>query len=266
MIRPGVARCATLAAAALLAAPGVGRGSDFFGTAQPLQLQPEVDLFQHFGGSFRLIVQVPATFIPESGGYTDVSVFAYGSVVVAPIFAELVRWASEPLPSPARQILHPDIAKNRKLELRAGGGYTATTAPGTLGWTRTLYATVEGTGRALLPGEILATLRNRFDGRWALDDGTRFSYRLRFRPQLEREFALSREARTALTPYVNAELIWSSTDDMWSQFRPQVGLQLTVHWFGRGQVLEANAAAFTNLQPARSTSPVIGFVFSQYLD
>jgi hypothetical protein len=82
--------------------------------------------------------------------------------------------------------------------------------------------------------------------------------------QLEREFDLSGRTPTSLTPFANAEVIWSSTQDMWSQFRVQAGLQLGVHWFGKGQVLEANASILTYLQPSRSYAPVLGLVWSQY--
>lgn len=75
---------------------------------------------------------------------------------------------------------------------------------------------------------------------------------------------LSAEARTSLTPFLNAEFIWTTSQDMWSQFRMQVGLQLGAHWFGRGQVIELNGSIFTYLQPTRSHSPVVGLVWYQY--
>jgi hypothetical protein len=51
---------------------------------------------------------------------------------------------------------------------------------------------------------------------------------------------------------------------MWAQFRMQAGLQLAVHWFGAGQVIELNGSVVTYLQPSRSYSPVIGAVWYQY--
>ncbi|MGA8891609.1 MAG: hypothetical protein WB493_08580 [Anaeromyxobacteraceae bacterium] len=89
-------------------------------------------------------------------------------------------------------------------------------------------------------------------------------WRLRLRPQLEREFTLSAEAGTSLTPFVNAEFIWTTSQDMWSQFRMQAGLQFGAHWFGRGQVIELNGSVITYLQPARSHSPIVGLVWYQY--
>ena len=114
------------------------------------------------------------------------------------------------------------------------------------------------------PGSILVTWRNRAEARWQLDQPTSFVWRLRTRLQLEREFDLSRDATVALTPFANAELIWSTSQDMWSQFRLQAGLQLAVDWFGKGQVIEVNGSVITYLQPSRSYSPVIGVVWYQY--
>jgi hypothetical protein len=89
-------------------------------------------------------------------------------------------------------------------------------------------------------------------------------WRLRVRPQLEREFPLSLEGDTSLTPFVNVEFIWTTSQDMWAQLRMQAGLQLAVHWFGAGQVIEVNGMVVTYLQPSRSYSPVIGVVWYQY--
>ena len=51
---------------------------------------------------------------------------------------------------------------------------------------------------------------------------------------------------------------------MWDRFRIQVGLQLGVHWFGAGQVIEVSGSVFTYLQPSRSHAPVLGAVFYQF--
>jgi hypothetical protein len=65
-------------------------------------------------------------------------------------------------------------------------------------------------------------------------------------------------------PSAGAELIGSTSHDMWSQFRVQAGLQLAVDGFGKGQVIEVNGSAITYLQPSRSHSPVVGVVWYQY--
>jgi len=51
---------------------------------------------------------------------------------------------------------------------------------------------------------------------------------------------------------------------MWDQFRIQVGLQLGVHWFGAGQLIEVSGSVFTYLQPSRSHAPVLGAAFYQF--
>ena len=117
----------------------------------------------------------------------------------------------------------------------------------------------------MILGHILATLRNRVEAQWQLDEPTSFVWRLRARPQLEWEFALSEQAGTSLTPFANVEFIWTTSRDMWAQFRMQAGLQLGVNWFAKGQVIEVNASVFTNLQPSRSYFPVVGAVWYQYL-
>jgi len=240
------ARIAVVAALLFLASRA--GASDFFGPSEGLQLQPELDLYHHVGEGFRLQLKLEPTFIP-SESYAEAGVSVYAAFLVAP-FTET--------------LLSPDLAKRRRLDVRLGGSWYPTVAPGTSGWSDLLRLEVEATGRTNVPGEILATLRGRVEAQWQLDQPTAFIWRLRIRPQLEREFVLSSTAGTSLTPFVNAEFIWTTSEDMWSQFRMQVGLQLGAHWFGRGQVIELNGSIFTNLQPARSHSPVVGLVWYQY--
>jgi hypothetical protein len=158
----------------------------------------------------------------------------------------------------------PDIAKRRRLDVRLGGSWYPTTRPGTAVWSNVLQAEGEATVRESIPWQILATLRGRAEARWQLDEPTSFVWRLRARLQLEREFDFSDRNQTSLTPFANAEVVWSTSQDMWTQFRMQAGLQLGVQWFGKGQVIEVNGSMITYLQPARSYSPVVGVVWYQY--
>jgi hypothetical protein len=158
----------------------------------------------------------------------------------------------------------PDIAKRRRLDVRLGGSWYPTAQSGAEGWSDILRAEAEATVRESIPWQILASLRNRVEAQWQLDEPTSFSWRLRLRLQLEREFAFSDRDQTSLTPFVNAEVIWTTSQDMWAQFRMQAGLQLGVQWFGKGQVIELNGSVVTYLQPARSYSPVVGAVWYQY--
>lgn len=236
------------AIAVALPAGALADGESFFGPSQGLQVQPELDLYHHVGEAFRLLLKIDPTFVP-SQSHAEMGAGVYAAWLVAPFGGPL---------------LAPDIAKRRRLDVRLGAAWYPTTSPGTSGWSDVLEIEGEATVRESLPGEILATLRARVEARWQLDLPTSFVWRLRLRPQLEREFPLSHEAGTSLTPLLNAEFIWTTAKDMWSQFRMQAGLQLGVHWFGAGQVIEVNASVFTNLQPGRSYSPVIGAVWYQY--
>jgi hypothetical protein len=240
-----------LIAAAAVALPAWARadgGADVFGPRQGLQIQPELDVVQGFGGSFRVIGKLEPTFIP-SESYAEMGVSVYGAWLVAPFMETTIT---------------PDLAKRRRAELRLGASWYPALQSGTAGWSDVLQVEAEATGRETIPWQILATLRNRVEARWQLDDPTSFVWRLRARFQLEREFALDEHDRTSLTPFANAEVIWTTYQDMWAQFRLQAGLQLGVNWFGQGQVIELNGSVITYLQPARSYSPVVGLVWYQY--
>lgn len=241
---------APLVAAAALAwvAGGRSEASEFFGPSQGLQLQPEVDVTQNLGEAFRVVAKVEPTFIPsESNAAMGTSL--YGDWLVAPFVSG---------------IISPDLTKRRRLDVRVGLSWYPTTQPGTAGWSDVLQLEAEASTRTNVPGRILVTWRNRAEARWQLDQPPSFDWHLRTRLQLEREFDLSRDATVALTPFANAELVWSTSQNMWSQFRLQAGIQLAVDWFGKGQVIEANASVLTYLQPSRSYSPVIGVVWYQY--
>jgi hypothetical protein len=238
-----------LVASALALVPFAGtEASDFFGTSAGLQLQPEIDAIYNAGSSFRIVGKVEPTFTPSAAN--DVLGFSlYGDWLVAP-FTEVM--------------VSPDLAKRRRLDTRVGISWYPTVVAGEAGWTDVLRLEAEATVRTGIPGGILATYRTRVEAQWQLDASSSFTWRFRLRPQLEREFVLSPEAGTSLTPFANVEFIWTTAQDMWAQFRMQVGLQLGVHWFGKGQVIELNGQSVTYLQPERSTSPVIGLVWYQY--
>ena len=222
--------------------------SDFFGPSQGLQLQPELDVIQSIGESFRMIGKLEPTFIPSDSNWV-MGFSLYGAWMVAPFMETTIT---------------PDLAKRRRLDVRLGGSWYPTAQSGAEGWSDILRAEAEATVRESIPWQILASLRNRVEAQWQLDEPTSFSWRLRLRLQLEREFAFSDRDQTSLTPFVNAEVIWTTSQDMWAQFRMQAGLQLGVQWFGKGQVIELNGSVVTYLQPARSYSPVVGAVWYQY--
>lgn len=224
------------------------RASEFFGPSQGLALQPQIEVIKSLGEAFRVSAKVEPTFVPSSSN-AEMGFGLFGDVLVAP-FANI--------------IVSPDFTKLHRFDLRVGLSWYPTTSPGTAGWSDVLQLEAQASVRATVPAEILVTWRNRVDARWQLDEPTSFVWRLRTRLQLEREFSLSREATLALTPFANAEVIWSTAEDMWSEFRMQVGLQLVVDWFGGGQIIEVNGSTVTYLQPSRSYSPAIGVTWYQH--
>ncbi len=239
-------RAASLVLVAVLAQAAPVRADT--GPSEGLQLEPELDVIHHVGDAFRFIGKVNPVFTP----YQSNVVLGFGAYAA---------WLVSPI---AGDILSPDIAKRRRLDVRLGVEWYPTTAPGDRGWSDLLQLEAEATIRTTIPGEILATLRNRVDARWQLDLPQSFQWRLRLRPQLEREFTLDAVSRTSLTPFANVEFIWSTSVDMWTQWRAQAGLQLGVHWFGAGQVLELNGSYYQTLQPSRSYTTAVGFVWYQY--
>jgi hypothetical protein len=236
-----------VALVALLASGGA-RADGFFGPSQGLQLQPEIDLVGHLGESFRLVGKVEPTWIPSTS-YGELGFSLYADWLVSPITGS---------------ILSPDLAKRRRLDVRAGLSWYPGVSPGAQGWSDALQVEVEATMGTNFPGDVLGTLRFRTEARWQLDAPTSFAWRLRLRPQLEREFPLSQDGSIFLTPFANCEVMWTTQQDMWAQFRLQVGLQLGLDGFGRGQVIELNGQVITYLQPARSHAPTLGLVWYQY--
>jgi hypothetical protein len=233
-----------------LATPAVGRAGDGFGSSAPFELQPEVDVFKHLSQDQRLILQVPTTYSP-SDGYSDVQANLFYSLLFAPLQSIY---------------LSPDIAKTRTVELRAGAGYFTTTTAGDPTPLQRLILFGEFTPRGRLPLDVAFQWRNRYEARWEISANDKFSQRFRTRLQLERDFVIPGHPGDALTPYANAEFIWSSSIDKWQQTRLLAGLVWSVQWFAKGESLEVNGGAFITLQPSRSTAPVLGLVYSQYFD
>ena len=229
----------------MVAVAARGQTTGYFGPEQPLQVRPEVDAYYHVSEDFRLLAQLQSTFIPADS-YSGASVGAYADWMIAAVF---------------RPLLSPDMAKTRALNLRLGIQYAATVDPGTLTSSQSIAIQGDFTPRYVLPWEILISNRNRLQARWTLGTSESFSFRYRGRIQLEREFDIG---RVPLTPFVNAELIWTSPPAMWTQYRMEAGLQYGFHWFGRGQIIEANFSAITKLQPSHNWTPVLGIVWYIY--
>ena len=242
MIGPGF-RWAVVAAAILAAGPSRGQG--FFGPAGSPSYQPEVDAYFRLSDGLRLQAQVQPYFVPQQQ-VTQVTFGLYGSWFVAAYLQDL---------------LSPDEAKKHAVDLRLGVLYTATPDPGAGPSGNTWTLQVDLTPRYNLPGDVLLSVRNRVSFNWQVDGASGFFFRYRGRFQVEREFDVG---GLPLTPFVNVELFWQQPPAMWTQFRIEGGLQMGFEWFARGQTIEVNYTAITNLQPGRSWSPQIGLILSSY--
>jgi hypothetical protein len=239
---------AALAALGLVASPaGAEAAQDgFFGPAKDFELQPEVDVYVHVAPETRLLFESQGSWIPGEG-YTAIALGAHVDWYVVPFF---------------RRLLAPDEAKTRALDLRLGLRYSGTLDPGTASPSQVLAIQFDFTPRYFLPGDILASNRNRGQVRWTFDTDEHVSFLYRGRIQLERELELG---HVGLTPFVNAELFWQAPPSMWEQFRMQAGLQCSFGGIGRGQVIEVNYSTVTYLQPTRSWRPMVGVIWYLYI-
>ena len=236
-------RLALALAALLVAGPAVGQG--FFGPAGSPAYQPEVDAYFRLSDGMRIQAQVQPYLVPQQQ-VAQITFGLYGAWYVAAYLQEL---------------LSPDEARKHAVDMRLGVLYTATTDAGTgpPGNTWTLQA--ELTPRYSLPGEIVASVRNRVSFNWQVDGATGFFFRYRGRFQLEREIDVG---GLPFTPFANVEFFWQQPPAQWTQFRIEGGMQVGFQWFARGQTIEVNYTAITNLQPGRSWSPQIGLILSSY--
>jgi hypothetical protein len=218
----------------------------FFGSAKDFEVQPEVDLYVHLLPDTRLLLQAQGSWIPGEN-CSGLALGAYVDWFTLPFF---------------RHLLSPDEAKTRALDLRLGLRYTGTVHAGTGNSSQILAVQFDFTPRFFLPWSILASNRNRAQGRWTFGSGEHVSFLYRGRLQLEREFEVG---RVGLTPFANAELFWQAPPSMWQQFRMQAGLQCSFGGVGRGQVVEVNYSAVTYLQPGRSWRSIVGIVLYVYV-
>jgi len=236
---------ATSALLGLCSGEAWGQTTGYFGPEQALEIQPEVKVYYHVSDDFRLLAQVQSTLIPADS-YSEISIGAFADWLIA---------------RDLRKLLSPDLAKTHTLELQGGALYTTTIDPGTLKSSENVILQGQVTPRYFLPWDVLIVLRNRAEAQWALENGDKFSFIYSGRLQLEREFAIG---TSPLTPFVNAQLTWTSPPAMWTQFRMEAGLQCGFHWFGRGQIIEANFSVETKLQPSHSWTPVVGLIWYIY--
>ena len=162
-------------------------------------------------------------------------------------------------------VVSPDLTKRRRLDVRVGASWYPTTQPGTAGLVELLRLEAEATARTMIPGQHPGHLAEPRRGPVAARRADLVRLAAARRASSWSGSSTSpRQHGRLLTPFANAEVIWSTSQDMWAQFRMQAGLQLGVDWFGKGQVIEVNGSVITYLQPSRSYSPVVGVVWYQY--
>jgi hypothetical protein len=177
----------------LLASPAAGQ-------EVTTQFWPEIDTFIRLGERSRIYVPLSNTREGMGDSENDGTVGVYFDYYVLPI---------------AKVGLHADDSRRRRVLLRAGYGYTA--AGGGQPATNALSA--EATGRAILPWELLASLRNRFDLNFT---GGEFDPRYRIRLRVERDVVLG---KPMLTPYVYGESFYSFDHGNWFKTRAALGLE-----------------------------------------
>ena len=167
------------------------------------QFWPEVDTYVRLNDNMRIFVPISKT--REGNGASDQD-------GTAGIFLDYYS-----LPLARLNLVGPAYdARTNRLLFRLGYSYTASGSghPGT----NTLRA--EWTARLLLPWELLASDRNRFDLNFT---GGKFDPRYRNRVKLERNVTLG---TTALTPYTYGEFFYSFNDGRWLKTRVAAGMEV----------------------------------------
>jgi hypothetical protein len=172
------------------------------------QFWPETDFYMRMTEKSRLFFLVAGTRT-KVDGYSDGQLGAHVDLFVSPVFFK------------RRVERHPDIARNRFLQLRVGYlfGRTPKDRPNPF---VEHTPTVEATPRHYLPKGLLLTDRNRVDFRFV--DG---SFLPRYRNRLKAERSLGIK-RFSLTPYAYAEAFYDWRYDRFHRFRFAAGGELEV--------------------------------------
>jgi hypothetical protein len=236
-------RVLLFAATATLATGAQAQG--FFGPVESTAVEAEVDAYYHVTKGVRLQAQVQPYFVPASQ-LSQTTFALYASWMVAEVLQDLIS---------------PDKTKSHLADFRVGVLYTATFDAGNTGSGDNVTLQMDFTPRYSLPLDVLASFRNRVSFSWGIGRDAGYTFTYRARPQLEREFDLG---GASLIPYMNVEVFWQHPPEMWTQFRLQGGIQCGFQAFAKGQVVEVNFSAITNLQPSRSWTPQVELILSSY--
>jgi len=159
-----------------------------------VEFWPETDIWYRLNPSWRLSAFMPFTKYHESAT-RDFNIYLQ------------IDYAFGPTRTP---FFNRRMDENKEQKLKgwlARGGYMTGWSLYDLGETYTedmLFAEIHK--RIPLKGEVLFSHRIRSDTRWIGQDA-KFSYRLRYRIMIEKEFTAG---RTAIIPYINVEPFWDS--------------------------------------------------------
>jgi len=174
--------------------------------AEPLrELWPEFDLYLGLNDRARALLLVQSHIAPaegfvrgQMGGQIELSV------------------------APLREKLFPTIqpSERERATLAVGFRYGGPIAEETVGGARQGRLLAEATFRLLLPGEVLASDRNRIEAR-DIDGG--WSWRYRNRVQIIRGFDAG---FVRLAPLASAEVFYDSRSDAWTRLRVEAGVDL----------------------------------------
>lgn len=209
------------------------------------ELWPELNAFVRISENFRALVQLNPVFIPGQR-YSEMIVGGYVDFFMVPLLY---------------QALTKDDSKERLLSLRLGAVYTQSIDSGSLDRTQHFTLPFEAQARYRLPFKMLFSLRNRFELRWRFLEDPVFVFHYRLRGQIEQEIKLG---RSALTPYVNTELVCSTPGWMVSQVRFQGGVVFDTNLFARGQSVDLSYMYLMDPRAEMPDSHVLGLALNFY--
>jgi len=166
------------------------------------QLRPELRLYLAFNERTRLLLRTQVTLAPGAG-----------------YVAGLVEGDVQVQVAPLREKLFPtvQVSRRERATLAAGYRYAGTLAEGDFKAFQENRLLAEVTTRLLLPGEVLASDRNRFEGR-RIDGDWSWRYRNKF--ELVRGFDLG---SVRAGPLASVEVFFDSRYDAWTRLRIEAG-------------------------------------------
>jgi len=204
---PGSKRvCLFVVMLSLLPAAGDAQSSD---TRQ--EFWPRIELYVNLNEQSRFFLKYSATRANHLDDDADGQVGGYFDFYLAPLVRRRLREL-------------PDASRDKFLMFRVGYLYSTTPAGSSKPSTQHI-PTLETDPRAPLPWGLLLTDRNRLEFR--IVNG---AYEPRYRNRLRFERAF-RTGRFALTPYVDAEALYSWKYHAFNQLRYTAGLEWTLAHF-----------------------------------